>query len=343
MDYNNYYKLHKFIYGCSPLTPFLRVKNSELDRLDLFSIFSKITNKKCFKLLLNSIDRPNEFYINLTKILIRSNNLEFLAILIKSKSFILDYIYYDKFLELSTKNQLIFSKLLKWNQKFKNYFYLLKNLAINGDLLLIELIFKTYPNTKEFLNYNESIYISGIFGNSCISGNLNLVIYLLPFTSVLNILVGFNKAVLHSKYNIMEYLSSKYKLSLIEAFTICIEKTDIKTIEKLLEISSCDFYLYLCFSLAIRYKYIDLIKYLLTNYNSIDYKLVDRTIFFINDIQIVDSPEIISLLSLYDNTCSICLEDNSNYKTVCGHFYHRYCLNKWLLNNNYCPYCRNVF
>ncbi|CAN0854184.1 E3 ubiquitin-protein ligase RLIM [Linum grandiflorum] len=26
--------------------------------------------------------------------------------------------------------------------------------------------------------------------------------------------------------------------------------------------------------------------------------------------------------------------------TVCGHIYHRYCIDLWLTNNNHCPVCR---
>ena len=46
-------------------------------------------------------------------------------------------------------------------------------------------------------------------------------------------------------------------------------------------------------------------------------------------------------------TCSICLVDIENQlsdtKTLsCGHKYHTTCINTWLLENNTCPYCRNV-
>ncbi|CAN0854176.1 Putative RING-H2 finger protein ATL50, partial [Linum grandiflorum] len=48
----------------------------------------------------------------------------------------------------------------------------------------------------------------------------------------------------------------------------------------------------------------------------------------------------------HDETdCSICLEEFKGEHecmvlTVCGHIYHRYCIDLWLTNNNHCPVCR---
>lgn len=46
-------------------------------------------------------------------------------------------------------------------------------------------------------------------------------------------------------------------------------------------------------------------------------------------------------------TCSICLSDIDNYQSdtkslSCGHKYHTVCINRWLENNNTCPYCRSI-
>ena len=44
-----------------------------------------------------------------------------------------------------------------------------------------------------------------------------------------------------------------------------------------------------------------------------------------------------------NDVCSICLEPDCNYKTICGHFFHRLCILRWVtLSNKYeCPICRN--
>jgi hypothetical protein len=39
------------------------------------------------------------------------------------------------------------------------------------------------------------------------------------------------------------------------------------------------------------------------------------------------------------NICSICLEENTNYTTECGHVFHKDCIDKWK-HYNTCPYCR---
>lgn len=44
-----------------------------------------------------------------------------------------------------------------------------------------------------------------------------------------------------------------------------------------------------------------------------------------------------------DETCSICLCENSNVKVTCGHPFHEKCITNWVntsLSNNTCPYCR---
>lgn len=40
--------------------------------------------------------------------------------------------------------------------------------------------------------------------------------------------------------------------------------------------------------------------------------------------------------------CAICLDtpDESAYTTICGHIYHRSCLEPWLLKQATCPMCR---
>lgn len=45
-------------------------------------------------------------------------------------------------------------------------------------------------------------------------------------------------------------------------------------------------------------------------------------------------------LSLSNNTCSICLENNSDWIVDCKHHFHKKCLKKWFQLNKSCPYCR---
>ena len=40
-------------------------------------------------------------------------------------------------------------------------------------------------------------------------------------------------------------------------------------------------------------------------------------------------------------TCSICLEDDANHETECGHIFHKGCILKWLKGHNICPVCRD--
>ncbi len=42
-----------------------------------------------------------------------------------------------------------------------------------------------------------------------------------------------------------------------------------------------------------------------------------------------------------ENLCSICLENNSDWKLPCGHTYHYTCCQKWYEVNKSCPYCRH--
>ena len=48
-------------------------------------------------------------------------------------------------------------------------------------------------------------------------------------------------------------------------------------------------------------------------------------------------------LIIYDDICSICLENLKNKKCVilsCEHIYHKICIQKWLKKNDSCPNCR---
>lgn len=44
-----------------------------------------------------------------------------------------------------------------------------------------------------------------------------------------------------------------------------------------------------------------------------------------------------------NDVCSICLDIDCNYKTICGHFFHNQCIFRWVtISNKYeCPICRN--
>jgi len=47
-----------------------------------------------------------------------------------------------------------------------------------------------------------------------------------------------------------------------------------------------------------------------------------------------------------DSPCCICLDDYVDgdmlTSTICGHYYHKYCLSLWLSNQNFCPMCNNT-
>lgn len=48
-----------------------------------------------------------------------------------------------------------------------------------------------------------------------------------------------------------------------------------------------------------------------------------------------------TILSNQETQCSICLNDDCDYLVPkCQHTYHAVCLEKWLKNHPYCPYCR---
>lgn len=40
--------------------------------------------------------------------------------------------------------------------------------------------------------------------------------------------------------------------------------------------------------------------------------------------------------------CPICLKENANVKTKCGHFYHETCLKEWMRLHVSCPYCKST-
>ena len=46
-----------------------------------------------------------------------------------------------------------------------------------------------------------------------------------------------------------------------------------------------------------------------------------------------------------NETCPICLEDYNIGDTlnelICNHFYHKKCINNWIISNNNCPICRS--
>ena len=43
-----------------------------------------------------------------------------------------------------------------------------------------------------------------------------------------------------------------------------------------------------------------------------------------------------------ETMCIICLEDNSDVKTKCGHSYHQKCIDEWCKKSPTCPMCRTV-
>jgi len=49
--------------------------------------------------------------------------------------------------------------------------------------------------------------------------------------------------------------------------------------------------------------------------------------------------------NLDNDRCPICLEDYNIGDTlnelICNHFYHKKCINNWIISNNNCPICRS--
>ena len=39
--------------------------------------------------------------------------------------------------------------------------------------------------------------------------------------------------------------------------------------------------------------------------------------------------------------CLICFGRHSDGRTICGHYFHKICLDMWQQNSNSCPYCRS--
>ena len=49
------------------------------------------------------------------------------------------------------------------------------------------------------------------------------------------------------------------------------------------------------------------------------------------------------MISLFQATCSICLEDctfDFPRRLECNHYFHQQCIARWLLVKKTCPYCR---
>ena len=48
------------------------------------------------------------------------------------------------------------------------------------------------------------------------------------------------------------------------------------------------------------------------------------------------------IISMKNDICSICLEENYNYSTIlsCDNEYHSKCIKKWLFIDETCPICR---
>tara|TARA_Y100000991_G_scaffold215550_1_gene206470 strand:- start:309 stop:878 length:570 start_codon:yes stop_codon:yes gene_type:complete len=72
--------------------------------------------------------------------------------------------------------------------------------------------------------------------------------------------------------------------------------------------------------------------FLITNFI---YSLFSNTDYFKDYFQ-----QIPGKFYLSNNSCSICLENNSDWLLDCKHHFHKKCLKKWYKLNKTCPYCR---
>ena len=56
------------------------------------------------------------------------------------------------------------------------------------------------------------------------------------------------------------------------------------------------------------------------------------------------NPVLVKKEDIFTDLCSICLDDYKEGETIiklnCNHIYHKKCLEKWLLKNKTCPYCK---
>ena len=84
-----------------------------------------------------------------------------------------------------------------------------------------------------------------------------------------------------------------------------------------------------CISYIVVYSFSIMILYYL---GIVCYKSINRTIKFLRYKKIYSNTD----------TCSICLDMNCNYKTICGHSFHSQCIMRWVtISNKYeCPICR---
>jgi hypothetical protein len=348
---NNVASMCKILYGVNTSHYIIVSKIVKpiifIETYKLHILFSLTKSDECFKLLLlASGNRPYEFYINLFLNLIKNNRLQHIKILKKLRPDILDYPLYNKFVEVACThyNILILEQLLKWNVNKYTYLNILKHLAIEGNLWFVDVIFRNNTSSTKLLNLTETSENYGIFANACAGGNLVLVEYLIYHVPSRNIIVGFNAAVLYRHSDVILFIASVFpKIPLNTAFNIACEIDDIKILGTLLSICDSDFYKYSIFVQAIDKERLSILEYLLDKYTDLDYKLCENVVHVLNDTLILTNDKILDILSVFDIQCSICLVDTSNMRTLCGHYFHKSCLKKWLEKNASCPNCRVVF
>jgi len=61
---------------------------------------------------------------------------------------------------------------------------------------------------------------------------------------------------------------------------------------------------------------------------------------YINKIKIIKLHSVKNILEIKQNICNICMTNNCNSITNCGHIFCKRCLDNWFKNAQECPMCR---
>lgn len=155
----------------------------------------------------------------------------------------------------------------------------------------------------------------------------------------------------------MHNIHSKF-LHILYILELIITNRLLRGNEKAYYIKFIIFILFLCFSIIVHVSDIHLSTYkkkyyhLIEKYDSLFHTYIDTHHKKINlekqiidfDIPIHIKCKYIEYLISEKHTCSICLctitKNENIFLTICGHLFHRECINHSLNNSDKCPYCR---
>lgn len=228
---------------------------------------------------------------------------------------------------------LVFLELLsKYNHDSIKIHYLIKyknsknisaiDIALKRNYSEILNLYYSEINYRNFIEENESKLLIE-------SGNIDILVKnkLMIHESSINLLV---KKCIESK----NVFNNTYALVFIH-----INKID--NLEEML-IDNFSFSIFLIYS-----KYLDIekINYLifknLTKCKSINNDILNL-VCYLDYHKLIYNKDIISMITRYENSCPICLDDINENRiySICGHKYHKKCLNEYLQNYDKCAVCR---